>query len=312
MDNLTHSLVGAVLGRAGLKRLTPYAMPALIISANLPDIDSFVARLWGEEPIAAHRGFTHGLGGLVTMPFLAAAIILLWQRFRPSKEGPVKLRGLLLACFLGTLSHPLLDFTTSYGTRLLEPFSHRWFYGDTLFIMDPWIWLMLILGLEMSWRAERLGKNWTRPAIWALGAMLGYIALNAAISLRAVALTRPLVERVTKPQIIQAGEVPLTFWRRKMIWRGEGIGGTGTYDPLQGLNHAWLNPKITLLNLDDPRLAAAAKRDKHVRAFLFWSRMPMVYEQDGHAYLTDQRFFESGRPSSAAFLIRLDKPPSSS
>ena len=312
MDNLTHSLVGAVLGRAGLKRLTPLAMPALIVSANLPDIDSFVARLWGEEPIAAHRGFTHGLGGLVTMPFLAAAIILLWQKFRPSKEGPVRLGGLLLACFLGALSHPLLDFATSYGTRLLEPFSHRWFYGDTLFIMDPWIWLMLILGLEMSWRAERLGRNWTRPAIWALGAMLGYIALNAAISLRAVALTRPLVERVTQPRIIEAGEVPLTFWKRKMIWRGEGIGGTGTYDPLHGLNHAWLNPKITPLDMDDPRLAAAAKRDKHVRAFLFWSRMPMVYEQDGHAYLTDQRFFESGRPSSSPFLIPLDKARSSS
>src|SRR5437764_7254640 len=145
MDNLTHSLVGAVLGRAGLKRLTPYAMPALIVSANLPDIDSFVARLWGEDPIAAHRGFTHGIGGLVTMPFLAAAIILAWQRFRPSKEGPVELGGLLVACFLGTLSHPFLDFATSYGTRLLEPFSHRWLYGDTLFIIDPWIWIMLLL-----------------------------------------------------------------------------------------------------------------------------------------------------------------------
>ncbi|MFL6848020.1 MAG: metal-dependent hydrolase, partial [Sphingomicrobium sp.] len=69
MDNLTHSLVGAVMGRMGLKRLTPRAMPALIISANLPDIDSFVAPLFGAEPIAAHRGFTHGVGGLVTMPF---------------------------------------------------------------------------------------------------------------------------------------------------------------------------------------------------------------------------------------------------
>jgi inner membrane protein len=312
LDNLTHSLVGAVLGRAGLKRLTPYAMPALILSANLPDIDSFVARLWGEEPIAAHRGFTHGIGGLATMPFLAAAIILLWQKFRPSKEGSIRLRGLLICCFLGTLSHPLLDFATSYGTRLLEPFSHRWFYGDTLFIMDPWIWIMLILGLEMSWRAERLSKNWTNPAIWALGAMLGYIALNAAISLRAVALTRPLVERVAKPQIIEAGEVPLTFWKRKMIWRGDGLGGTGTYDPLRGLNRAWLSPRIIPLNLDDPRLAAAAKRDRHVRAFMFWSRMPMVYEQNGRAYLTDQRFFESGRASSSPFLIPLDNQPSSS
>jgi inner membrane protein len=307
VDNLTHSLVGALLGRMGLKRLSPRAMPALIISANLPDIDSFIAPLFGAEPIAVHRGFTHGVGGWFTMPFLAVAIILLWERFRPGKEGPIKLGGLLFACFLGTLSHPALDFLNTYGTRIAEPLNHRWYYGDTLFIMDPWIWVMLILGLEMSWRAERLGRNWTRPALWAFGAVLGYVGLNAAISVRAVAVTRPLVARVTTPRMIVAGEVPLTFWKRKMIWRGDGIGGSGTYNPFDGLNSAWLDPRITQLNLDDPRLAAALKDRKRVRAFLFWSRMPMVDVQGGRAYLTDQRFFESGRPSSSNFLIPLDK-----
>src|SRR5215213_6510994 len=103
-------------------------MPALILSANLPDVDSFVAPLFGVEPVAAHRGFTHGIGGLVTMPFLAAAIILGWEKFRKSKEGPVRPLGLLLACFCGTLSHPALDFLNTYGTRLAEPFSNRWYY----------------------------------------------------------------------------------------------------------------------------------------------------------------------------------------
>lgn len=307
MDNLTHSLVGAVMGRMGLKRLSPRAMPALIISANLPDIDSFIAPPLGYEAIEAHRGFSHGLGGLVVMPFLAVAIIMLWEKLRPGKEGPLRLAGLLLACFLGVLSHDILDFLTSYGTRLLDPLSQRWFYGDTLFIVDPWIWIMLILGLEMSWRAERLGRNWTRPAVWAFGAMLGYIGLNAAISARAVALTRPLVERVTQPQIIEAGEVPLIFWKRKMIWRGDGIGGTGEYDPLRGLNHVTLDPTIVPLNLDDPRLAAAVKRDKHVRGFLFWSRMPMVAVENGRAFLTDQRFYDDARRMrNRSFLIPLD------
>jgi inner membrane protein len=313
LDNLTHSLVGAVLGRMGLKRLSPRAMPALILAANLPDIDSFVAPLWGEDSLAAHRGFTHGVGGLVTMPFLAVAIIFIWEKLRPGKEGPIRPLGLLIACFVATLSHPLLDFATGYGTRLLEPFSHRWFYGDALFIMDPWLWIMLILGLEMSWRAERLGRNWTRPAMWAFGAMLGYIGLNASISLRAVAVTRPLVERVAQPRMIVASEVPLTFWKRRMVWRADAIGGTGSYDPLQGLNHARLDPEIVTLRLDDPRLAAAAKRDKHVRAFLFWSRMPMVAVDGGHAFLTDQRFYEIGRSvRGVGFAIPLDNPGPSS
>ncbi len=230
-----------------------------------------------------------------------------WERLRPGKEGPIKLGGLFVAAYLAALSHPLLDLMNTYGTRVLDPFSSRWFYGDTLFIMDPWIWIALILGLEMSWRAERLGKDWRRPAAWAFTAMLLYIGLNAAISARAVAVTRPLVERVAQPRMIVAGEVPLAFWKRKMIWRGDEVGGSGTYGPLDGLNSAWLDPRIVPLRLDDRRLAEAARRDEHVRAFLYWSRMPMVFVEDGHAYLTDQRFFESGRPSSAAFLLRLDK-----
>lgn len=309
MDNLTHSLVGAVMGRMGLMRLSPRAMPAIIIAANLPDIDSFVALAFGRDPLAVHRGFTHGLGGLVTMPFLAVAIIWSCEKLRPGKEGPLNLGGLILASFLAVLSHPLLDFATGYGTRLLEPFSHRWFYGDTLFIVDPWIWIMLILGLEMSWRAERLGRNWRRPAVWAFTAMLLYIGLNVAISIRAVALTRPLVQRVAPSRMIVASEVPLAFWKRRMIWRGDEVGGTGEYDPLKGLNHAALNPEITPLRMDDPRLAAAEKRNSHVRAFLFWSRMPMVAEQGGHAFLTDQRFHDPRRrQGGAAFSIPLDNP----
>ena len=313
MDNLTHSLVGACLGRMGLKRLSPRAMPALIIAANLPDIDSFVALGVGCDPLAAHRGFTHGIGGLVTMPFLAVAIIWVWEGFRPGKEGPLNLGGLLLACFIGVLSHPLLDLMNTYGTRLLEPFSHKWFYADALFIVDPWIWILLILGLEMSWRAERLGRNWERPAAWAFTAMLLYIGLNAAISARAVALTRPLVERVAPPRMIVASEVPLEFWKRRMLWRGDALGGSGDYDLLKGLDHARLDPEITPLRLDDPRLAAATRRDRHVRAFLFWSRMPIVVVEGQRAWLTDQRFYDrSGGHHSGSFLIPLDNPHPSS
>ena len=59
MDNLTHSLAGALLGQIGLKRLSGRAMPTLIIAANLPDIDA-MATLLGPTSLAFRRGITHG------------------------------------------------------------------------------------------------------------------------------------------------------------------------------------------------------------------------------------------------------------
>jgi inner membrane protein len=98
-----------------------------------------------------------------------------------------------------------------------------------------------------------------------------------------------------------------------MIWRSDALGGSGDYDLLKGLNHARLDPELTPLRLDDPRLAAAKARDRHVRAFLFWSRMPMVVVEGRSAWLTDQRFYDGpGRQRSGSFLIPLDNPHPSS
>ena len=58
MDNLTHSLAGWALGQAGLKTHTRKGLAALILGANMPDIDVSSAAPW--EPLAIHRGFTHG------------------------------------------------------------------------------------------------------------------------------------------------------------------------------------------------------------------------------------------------------------
>lgn len=301
MDNLTHSLVGALLGRMGLKRLSPRAMPALVISANLPDLDSFFAPWFGLSARTFHRGFTHGIGGLAVMPFLAIAIILIWEKLWPGKEGPIRIGGLFLACFIGVLSHPLLDLMNTYGVRLFEPISHRWFYGDVLFIIDPWIWIVIIIGLELSWLAERRGKDWRMPAIGAFGAVIAYVAFNAGISARAVAATKPLVAGIDQPRMIVAGEVPLTFWKRQVLWRGDRLAGSARYDGLTGSLR--LDRNVVALGLNDPRLAAAAKADADVRNFLFWSRMPMVIVRDGRPYLSDQRFPALRRTT---FLVPLD------
>jgi inner membrane protein len=303
LDNFTHTLTGVLLGRTGLKRLTGRATAALVIASNLPDIDSFIAPLWGEPPIEAHRGFTHGIGGMVVLPFFTAAIILIWQRLRPAKNGvPVRFWPLVLVAFVGSFFHSLWDWLTSYGTRLLEPFSHQWFYGDAWFIVDPWIWIALIVGLELSWRAERLGRNWQRPAIAVLAGICIYAAFNLGLSDRVEAAARQRLAAV-HPTMVVANPQPMLFWRREIQWRNARIHGSGTYDLVRGLR---LDPDAEPNGLSDPRLASARRTTPEVRAFLSWSRMPVVIDRDGRAFLTDQRF--SGRPSArrgGPFLIPL-------
>lgn len=301
MDNFTHTLTGVLLGRTGLKRLTGRATAALVIASNLPDIDSFIAPLWGEPPLQAHRGFTHGIGGMVVLPFFTAAMILLWERLRKGKI-PVRPWALLVVAAIGGLFHSLFDWLTSYGTRLLEPFSHRWFYGDAWFIVDPWIWVALIVGLELSWRAERKGGDWDDPAIVTLIGICAYAALNIGITDRMEAAAKNRLAAL-HPTMVVANPEPLLFWRREIQWRNGEIHGSGTYDLLRGLR---FDPEVAPNRLDDPRLAAAARRNPEVRAFLYWSRMPIVVQRDGMAYLTDQRF--SGRPGArrgGPFLISL-------
>jgi inner membrane protein len=291
LDNFTHTLTGVLLGRAGLKRLTGRATAALVIASNLPDIDSFVAPLWGEPSIEAHRGFTHGIGGMVVLPFFTLAIILLWERLRPGKI-PVRPWPLLLVAFIGGLGHSLLDWLTSYGTRLLEPLSHQSFYGDAWFIVDPWVWIAMIVGLELSWRVERLGRDSHKPAIAVLAGVCVYAAFNLGLSDRVEAAGRQRLAAV-RPTLVVANPEPLLFWRREVQWRNARIHGSATYDLTRGLR---FDREAEPNGLADPRLAAALRTSPQVRAFLFWSRMPVVVERDGKAWLTDQRF--SGRPSA--------------
>lgn len=290
MDNLTHSLIGAALGQAGLKRKTGLAMPALIIAANLPDIDAGCA-IYGIESLSMRRGITHGPIALLLLPVLLAAGLWWFDRWqekrgkRPAGRLPVRFGWLLGLCTIGTLTHPLFDWFNNYGIRLLEPFSSQWFYGDTLFIIDIWILLMLGAGIWLSLRRERMPSvNWSRPARVALLGVLGYVALNLGISARAASWVR---SDEPYPRIAVANAVPFAFWRREVLWRGEDGYGSINYSLFGALRRVDLPKKI---GMDDPRIAGLAAVDAPARAFLFWSRMPVAELHADRIILRDQRF----------------------
>ena len=146
MDNLTHSLVGLAAAKAGLGRVSPYATFVCVAAANLPDID-IVALAGGPAfYLQHHRGITHSVVGTlalaVALPLLFCAGERLWARVR-GQEPRARLKGLMVCSLLLSASHPLLDWTNSYGVRPWLPWDGRWLYGDLLFIVDPWVWLVL-------------------------------------------------------------------------------------------------------------------------------------------------------------------------
>jgi len=286
MDNITHSLAGWTLGQAGLKRKSRKGLAALILGANAPDIDVFFGHApW--EPLAMHRGFTHGLfGGVILLPFLLAGLLWLLDRWQV-RRGAVFKSGLAMDCrwllalsFLGTLTHPFLDLLTTYSVQLFSPLSGSWWHADALFIIDIGLWLILPISLEFSRRREAQDRaNWGRPAQIGILVALTYIAFNLGLSERARA---DLHARADSPMAggIFASPPPLAFWRRDLVWR-EGVGyAYATWDPLAG----GLSPppfEWVPSGLGDP-LVRRALLQPSMKSFRGWSVMPIgVVERQG-------------------------------
>ncbi|MDM7957426.1 metal-dependent hydrolase [Blastomonas sp.] len=315
MDNFTHGLAGWALAQAGLKRMTGLAVPTLIIAANLPDIDAVLSVL-GTQSLALRRGWSHGPIALLILPLLLTGAMIGFERWqvrrrkRPKGRLPVRPLPLLMLAYIGTLSHPALDYMNNYGIRLLEPFSPRWFYGDTLFIIDAVLWTILPLGIWASRRREAVGKpGWERPAQAVLVAALLYIGGNYALSAKAEQDTAIAVreQRGIAPDLVIANPVPVLFWQREMLWRGDAMIGRGDY-------RAFGTPALTLqrgaaaTNMASPWVARAAAQNSDAQAFLFWARIPYAHLTDiaggKRVTLRDARFDSS--PIADRFSVVVD------
>ena len=77
--------------------------------------------------------------------------------------------------------HLAMDFANNYGVHPFWPLSGRWFYGDTIFIIEP-LWLVLLIPVL----AHRLERRWLKVLLWcllaALLAVLGLVMRSNADS----------------------------------------------------------------------------------------------------------------------------------
>ena len=161
MDPFAHTFTAAALAAGGLRKTTPLATAALLIGANAPDIDILVAYAGDYMSLAHRRGWTHGVLAWLILPIMLTGLLMLWDKWVRRRQdpgaSPARWPTLMWLAALAVLTHPALDWLNNYGIRLLMPLDGRWFYGDALFIIDPWVWLLVGGAAFLYWSRGAAG-----------------------------------------------------------------------------------------------------------------------------------------------------------
>ena len=291
------------VGRAGLAKRTPLGMSTLVIANNLPDIDVGVFAT-DTLAMAFRRGWTHGVLAQLTLPIALTGAMLVYDRYYRSKTAAgerAQAGQILLLSFLGVWLHVFMDFTNSYGVRLLMPFSDRWFYGDALYIVDPWLYLSLGFGW---W----LASKHPRPARMGVAVAAAYVAV--------MLLSNVIARREVADGLARAGRAGTRFMVTPIVanpFRREVVIDVGDRYEKAIL---WFDPRPHFRptgfgiakGIDQPG-ARQALESPRARAYLRWSRFPFSQvDPAGTVWLNDYRYANAGHYGWSAMKLA-DRSP---
>jgi inner membrane protein len=288
MEPVTHFLTGACLARTGFNRKTAYALLAMTLGAEAPDIDV----LWSlGGPVAGfehHRGITHTFLGAPVVALAVTVVVWLWHRTRREPPPvPQRWAWVWFLSLLAVLSHIFLDWTNNYGVRPFFPFNPRWYSLDIAFILEPVIFAALLTALVVPaifGLADReigagkrvfRGRGWALAAVILVGIDLGVRAVEHHRALRLVANTRfgdqPIVGAGAEPYPVDpfrwfaVVETPGYYQTGSVNTRAETVDTNDQDDVI-------FKPPVTLA-------VAAAKRSWLGRVYLDWARFPVVTDR---------------------------------
>jgi membrane-bound metal-dependent hydrolase YbcI (DUF457 family) len=201
LDNVTHTLFAATLARTPLAHAGRGTTAALLLASNAPDIDIVAIAGGSMKYLQWHRGPTHGPLGVVGLSVIVAALVWTGRRVYDARRAPERAAAkprageaprpdasfamLVAVSMIGVVFHILMDVPTSYGTRLLSPFSWQWYALDWMPIVD--IYLLMVFVAALFGRSNERQRR-TKAAIvltlmaanYGLRAMAHYQALDVA------------------------------------------------------------------------------------------------------------------------------------
>jgi membrane-bound metal-dependent hydrolase YbcI (DUF457 family) len=298
MDNVTHSMVGLMLARAGLAKTTPRGTAMMVLAANAPDIDAIFWFSGTQTYLEWHRTYPHAVAFaplVALLPMLLARVQFSWRSF--------------LAALTGVFSHLLLDWTNSYGVPLALPFSWHRFRLDTANVFDVWIWAILLGAVVIMAIARRVHIGNRR--IWAgatLGALLVFEGVRFVSHARAIDVMSARMYQGAPPQRVTA--LPGAF--NPLAWRGvvEGPGFVAIV-PLNLAAEIDAGPaRVYPIAASIPAMDAALGTPPF-QVFSKWSQMPFwrvtLVAEGLRLDLIDLRFGSPDRPGFASVSAILDR-----
>ena len=172
-------------------------------------------------------------------------------------------------------SHLVLDSWNSYGVHPFWPIDSRWYYGDAVFILEPWIWTLLGVAVALN-TVSRVGRGLLAAALAglvALGTLMHVIPLPALLALvvTAAALVGILITRPPRARAAIALALAVTFVAGEFALR----------EVARAKALATLEPSARARIVDVVLSPSAANP-------LCWSVLTVVLGQDGTAYAMTQ------------------------
>ena len=304
MDTPTHILAGMVVGEALFRKRLGRAAPVVAgVAALLPDLDGPVIRVFGTsfDYLEYHRGLSHALVALPVVAVVVAVVAYLVLRRQRS------LPWLALCALAGATCHVALDVPTTWGTMLLAPWSRERIAADWIFIIDPYLTLILGITLVVTWvrlrrdGAEAAGDDvrprWQAAALRGLAiAAIYLLALGAFHHVAMGKLDRELAEQgLTRDDVGSLACLPVPGV--PLAWHAVYTTDDGrtVHSGLLWIMREGMAPPDTFAGAADSPAIRAVQATREGGIYFRFARFPVIRERqlaggDTLVEVTDLRF----------------------
>jgi inner membrane protein len=268
MDLITQGLLGSTVAQAGFsEKLGKKAAYYGFLIGLLPDFD-IVSSFWGPwTSLKYHRGPTHALPVLL---FLALPVGFLAKKISGSDK---ELKPWVFMAFWALVTHPLIDWCTTYGTPLLWPFTSQRFANDSLPIIDPLyslpLFVVTAIGIfNLLTPRQRKALALTALAISTIYAYSGYrTSIHLADRGRGL-----FIEQGFEPTKVRATPTLLNTRLFRIIAKDKNNDFMVTY--LKKGNGSTLNPILKIVSDKGPLVDKAMQHE--IGKLFTWFSMDMI------------------------------------